>query len=132
MIRPYLRDLINDPKLQEELNDEANDSEANDSANDSEANDSEANDGDTERGEWKLQLAMKNNCISTKGFEETRTIYSASKPVKFLWVVTQKMSLIDLLIHFYKDFNKQQKHQMIEEANLPMKVLFYCIISFRK
>ena len=127
MIRPYLRDLINDPKLQEELNDEANDS-----ANDSEANDSEANDGDTERGEWKLQLAMKNNCISTKGFEETRTIYSASKPVKFLWVVTQKMSLIDLLIHFYKDFNKQQKHQMIEEANLPMKVLFYCIISFRK
>ena len=107
MIRPYLRDLINDPKLQEELNDEANDSEANDSANDSEANDSEANDGDTERGEWKLQLAMKNNCISTKGFEETRTIYSASKPVKFLWVVTQKMSLIHLLIHFYKDFNKQ-------------------------
>ena len=103
MIRPYLRDLINDPKPQEELNDEANDSEA----NDSEANDSEANDGDTERGEWKLQLAMKNNCISTKGFEETRTIYSASKPVKFLWVVTQKMSLIDLLIHFYKDFNKQ-------------------------
>ena len=98
MIRPYLRDLINDPKPQEELNDEAIDSEA---------NDSEENDGDTERREWKLQLAMKNNCISTKGFEETRTIYSASKPVKFLWVVTQNMSLIDLLIHFYKDFNKQ-------------------------
>ena len=85
--------MINGHKPQEELNDEANDSEA--------------NNGDTERGEWKIQLAMQNNCISTKDFEETRTIYSASKPVKFLWVVTQNMSLIDLLIHFYKDFNKQ-------------------------
>ena len=66
MIRPYLRDLINDHKTQEELNDEVNDSEA---------NDSEANNGDTERGEWKLQLVMQNNCISTKDFEETRTIY---------------------------------------------------------
>ena len=25
---------------------------------------------------------MKNNCISIKNFEETRTIYSASKPVE--------------------------------------------------
>ena len=39
MIRPYLRDLINNHKPTIELNDEAND-------------------GDTERGEWKIQLVM--------------------------------------------------------------------------
>ena len=27
---------------------------------------------------------MQNNCISVKSFEETRTIYSASKPVEIL------------------------------------------------
>ena len=42
------------------------------------------NDRDTERGEWKFQLVMLNNSIS----------------VKFLWVVTQMMSLIYFLIQF--------------------------------
>ena len=63
MIRPYLRDLINNHKPTIELNDEAND-------------------GDTERGEWKIQLVMQNSCIFTKKFEDTRAIYSASKPVE--------------------------------------------------
>ena len=63
MIRPYLKDLVNDYKPAAELN-------------------KEANDGDTERGKWKIQLVMQNNCISTKHFEETCTVYSASKPVE--------------------------------------------------
>ena len=46
MIRPYLRDLINDHKPTVELN----------------------NDIDAERGEWKVQLVMLNNCISVKIF----------------------------------------------------------------
>ena len=58
MIRPYLRDLINDYKHKTELS------------------------TDSERGEWKVQILMKNNCISNKNFEDTRTIYSASKPVE--------------------------------------------------
>ena len=41
-----------------------------------------ANNSDTERGEWKIQIIMQNNCISTRNFEDTRTIYSASKPVE--------------------------------------------------
>ena len=49
MIRPYLRDLINDHKPTVELN----------------------NDIDAERGEWKVQLVMLNNCISVKNFEDT-------------------------------------------------------------
>ena len=60
MFRPYLRDLINDHKRTAELNNNANDSA-------------------TERQKWKTQLVMQNNCISAKHFEETCTIYSASK-----------------------------------------------------
>ena len=42
----------------------------------------EENDSDADRAEWKIQLVMENSCISTRNFEETRTIYSASKPVE--------------------------------------------------
>ena len=42
------------------------------------------------------------------------------------------MLLINFLIQFYKDFNKQKKHQMIKEANLFLKVLNYYIIIFKK
>ena len=52
MVRPYLRDLINDHKPTVELND------------------------DTDRAEWKIQLTMQNNFIFPKSFEETRTIYT--------------------------------------------------------
>ena len=42
MIRPYLRDLINDQKPTTELNNEEN----------------EENDSDADRTEWKIQLVM--------------------------------------------------------------------------
>ena len=31
------------------------------------------------RAEWKIQLTMQNSCISTRGFEETRTKYTKSE-----------------------------------------------------
>ena len=61
MIRPHLRDLIGGNKPITELNN-----------------------NDDERGEWKIQVVMQNECISTKYFEDTRDIYSASKPVEIL------------------------------------------------
>ena len=77
MIRPYLRDLINDHKPTMELTNKANSS-------------------DTKRGEWKLQLVMRNNCISSKDFEETHTIYSASKPIK-IFMGSNTDDVIDIL-----------------------------------
>ena len=62
MIRPYLRDLINDQKPTTESNNEENDSDA-------------------DRGEWKIQLVMQNSCTSTRNSEEAQAIYTASKPV---------------------------------------------------
>ena len=34
------------------------------------------------RAEWKIQLIIKKYIIFVKYFEDTRTIYSASKPVE--------------------------------------------------
>ena len=36
------------------------------------------------RAEWKIQPTMQNSCISTRSFEETRTIYTKSEPVEIL------------------------------------------------
>ena len=42
----------------------------------------ESNNEENDSAEWKIQLVMLNNFISDKNFEDTRTIYSASKPVE--------------------------------------------------
>ena len=72
MIRPDLRDLINDHKPTTESNNEENEEEN---------EENEENDSDNDRAEWKIQLVIQNSCISTKNIEETHTIYSASEPV---------------------------------------------------
>ena len=85
--------MINDHKSTAELNNEANDS-------------------DTRCGEWKIQLVKQNNCVSTKDFEETRTIYSASNPVE-IFMGTETDGAIDKL------FNTliQRFQQAIERSN---------------
>ena len=90
MIRPYLRDLINEHKLIDESNDDYDDDDDDDGGD------------DTDRAEWKIQLAMQNSCISTKNFEETCTIYSKSEPVEIFMGSDTKFSLMHFLIHFYK------------------------------
>ena len=91
MIRPYLRDLINEHKLIDESNDDYDD------------DDDDGGGDDTDRAEWKIQLAMQNSCISTKNFEETRTIYSKSEPVETFMGSDTKMSLM----HFLRNRNYQ-------------------------
>ena len=72
MIRPYLKDLINEHRPTVELNNNNNNNDNNNSNNNTNNN----------RAEWKIQLTMQNSCISTKSFEETRTIYTKSEPVE--------------------------------------------------
>ena len=93
MIKPYLKDLINDHIPVMELGNEEDNS-------------------DTVRGEWKVQLVMQNNCISTKDFEETRTIYSASKSVEIL-MGSHTDDIIDRLF----DTTLQKFQQAIEISN---------------
>ena len=74
MIRPYLRDLIDDhkPTTESYNEDNNNNNNINDSDRDSDS------DNDSDRAEWKMQ----NNCISTKSFEETYTIYTKGEPTE--------------------------------------------------
>ena len=60
MIRPYLRDLINEHIPTMELNDNNNkNSDNNNNNNNNNNNDS----NDTYHAEWKIQLRMINSCI---------------------------------------------------------------------
>ena len=44
----------------------------------------------------EIQLVMQNSCISTKNFEETRTLYSKSKPVE-IFMGSDTEDVIDTL-----------------------------------
>ena len=92
IIRPYLRELINDHKPMTKSNIEENDS-------------------DSDRAEWKIQLLMQNTCISTKNFEKTCTIYSASKPVEIL-MGSDTEDVIDTLFNTIL-----QRFQQAQEAS---------------
>ena len=79
MIRPYLRDLINDHKLME-------------------LNNNNSNNNNNNRAEWKIELIIKNNFVSVKEFEDTRAIYSTSKPLK-IFMGNNKENIIDTLFN---------------------------------
>ena len=86
MIRPDLRDLINKHKPIEELNNNNNDSNNNnDNNNDSDNDDNDTDNNDTDRGEWEIQVSIIISCISTKSFNEKRTMHSKSKAVESLY-----------------------------------------------
>ena len=83
-------------------------------------------------GECKIQLVILNRCISSKNYEETRDMYFASKNIE-IFMGSNTDEVIDrLLILCYKDFKKQKKHYLKEEANLFLKMLIHCIIIFKR
>ena len=63
-------------------------------------------------GEWKTQLVILNNCISSKDFEETRSIYSASKPVE----IFMGSNTDDITDKFFDTF-LQRFQEAIETSN---------------
>ena len=79
MIRPYLRDLINDHKVME-------------------LNNNNSNNNNNNRAEWEIELIIKNNFVSVKEFEDTRAIYSTSKPLK-IFMGNNTENIIDTLFN---------------------------------
>ena len=73
MIRPYLRDLLNENKPTAELNN---------------------NNNNNNKAEWKIQLQMHIKCISTKSFENKCTMNPKSEPVEIFMVISTKISKI--------------------------------------
>ena len=109
MIRPYLRDLIDEhePITESNNNDNNNNNDKNNNSSNNNSNNSNntnsnnnSNSNSNIRAEWKIQLIIKNNFIFVKDFEDTCTIYAASKLVEIFRVVKQKRSLIRFLIQF--------------------------------
>ena len=101
MIRPYLKDLIDEHKPTVELNNnnDNNDNNNNDSNSNSNSNTDNSNsNSNSHRVEWKIQLTMQNSCISTKSFEETRTIYTKSGPAE-IFMGSNTEDVIDKLFN---------------------------------
>ena len=82
--------MIDDHKPRTEFNNNNNSSNNNNDNN---------NNNDDEHEEWKIQVVMQNSCISTRNFEETRTIYSASKPVEIFMISDTNDTIDSFLTH---------------------------------
>ena len=115
MIRPHLRDLVNEHKPTVELNNNNNNNDNNNNNNNNNNN----------RAEWKIQLRMHINCISTKKFKNKHTMHSRSKPVEiFVGSKTKDVTFLN--------FKNHKKHEMKEEANFFLIVLNYYIEIFKE
>ena len=71
MIRPYLRDLINEYIPTMKLNNNNNNNNSKNSDNNTNCNNNNIN-NNIDCAKWKIQLTMQ-NIISTRSFEEART-----------------------------------------------------------
>ena len=69
MIRTYLSDIINDHKTPKNLRDYSS---------------NEAIDYETQFGEWKIQLTMSINFISSKDSDETRNMHTKSDNIEIM------------------------------------------------
>ena len=69
MIRPYLIDIINDHKIPKILKVHSS---------------NEVFDYKTQFGEWKIQLIMSINFISSKDADETRNMYTKSNNIEIM------------------------------------------------
>ena len=76
-----------------ELNNNNDNNNSNNNSNNNNNNSNSKN-----RAVWEIQLIIKNNFISVKDFEDTRTIYSASKLVE-IFIGSNTENVIDMLFH---------------------------------
>ena len=99
MIRPYLRDMINDHKTPMKLPNKVIDSE-------------------NKFGEWKIQLKMLINCVSSKIFEETRTMYSPSNNIEILMGSETENIIDELFKSLLQRFQKSRETSNNREGEL--------------
>ena len=107
VIRPYLRDLIDEhePITESNNNDNNNNNDKNNNSSNNNSNNSNntnsnnnSNSNSNIRAEWKIQLIIKNNFIFVKDFEDTQTIFSASIQVE-IFMGSDTENIIDTLFN---------------------------------
>ena len=109
MIRTYLIDLVNDHKTPMKLTDKENNS-------------------GTKFGEWKIQLVMLNNCISSKNLEETCSIYSASNNIEsFMGSDTDDIidKLFDTILQRFQEARETSNERGSEFIHESVGLLYY-------
>ena len=109
MIRTYLRDVINNHKTLMELIDKVNIN-------------------DTKFKEWNIPLVMLNNCISSKDFQKTRSIYSVSNPVKiFMGSDTENIidKLFNAILQRFQEAGETSKERGSEFIHESVGLLYY-------
>ena len=89
-----------------EFNNNSNNTNNNNTTNNNANNNSNNSNNNIDGAEWKIQLVMQNNFISDKNFEDTRTIYSASKPVE-IFMGSGTENAIDTLFNTILDTIQQ-------------------------
>ena len=108
MIRSYLKDLINDHKIPMELTDKVNNN-------------------DIKIGEWKIQLVMLNNCISSKNFEETRSIYYRNNIEIFMGSDADDIidKLFDTILQRFQEARETSNERGSEFIHESVGLLYY-------
>ena len=79
-------------------NDNNNNIDTNNNNTDTNNNNNDNNDNNTDRGEWKIQLSIIISCISTKRFNEKRTMHLKSKAVE-VFMGRDTVNVIDTLFN---------------------------------
>ena len=97
IVKPCLRDLINEHIPTMELNNRNNNSN-NNSKNSNNNNNNNNNDNETDHAEWKIQLTVRNSCISAKSFEDKCDKYTKSEPVE-IYMGSHTENVIDTLFN---------------------------------
>ena len=91
-IRPYLSDIINYHKTPKNLKVHSS---------------NEVFDFETQYGEWKIQLTMSINFISSKDSDETRNMHTKSNNTEIMMGSQKKMILLKNYLNlFCKDIKK--------------------------
>ena len=109
MIRPYLRDLMNDHKTPMKLT-------------------NKVNNNDTKFGEWKIQLVMLNNYISSENFEETCYIYSESNNIEnFMDSDTDDIiyKLFDTVLQRFQEARETSNERESKFIHESVAILYY-------
>ena len=92
-------------------------------------NTNNSNNEKNDRAEWKIQLVMQNNFISDKIFEDTRTVYSASKPVE-IFMGSDTKNGIDSLFNAILEKNQKAIETSNERGSgfchESVALLYYC------
>ena len=119
VIRPYLQNLMKDHKPIAELN------------NNNNTDNNNTNTTNSNRAEWRIQL-IRNNFISVKNFEDTCTIYSASKPVETV-MGSNTENIIDIDTLFNTILNRiQQSMKTLNERGSGFTHDSVGLLSFSK